>query len=342
MIKEISKIITFLIGLVLIYSCSEYKVSIELDKIFSNYYGHKMISSGDNFPDFNTRRDSLDLFLVALHERLDIKSFQKKAAWSDKNLYDNVEFLKSKNWLKNDNEYTPTIFITSNEQGEGLFEFSLPIAIKIANALEREIPVIKKMFQKTDLSISYTFESWAFFILSDVLLDNWQINNVEREFLQAEFRPERHHKNYYYGIMENVHYPKEQFGIYGNQYTSINDSLSLNIYGNNRNVAMKRMKKDKSFRDSIINNAAKINTKDNRIFEQMATHFKPVLINILSNEINYMNQIYEVSGYIDEISFEEFFIWWYHFIYTKATDILAENRVLTIPKEGNFYSLIER
>jgi hypothetical protein len=74
----------------------------------------------------------------------------------------------------------------------------------------------------------------------------------------------------------------------------------------------------------------------------MATHFKPVLINILSNEIDYINQIYEVSGYIDEISFEEFFIWWYHFIYTKATDILAENRVLTIPKEGNFYSLFER
>ena len=41
-------------------------------------------------------------------------------------------------------------------------------------------------------------------------------------------------------------------------------------------------------------------------------------------------------------SFEEFFIWWYHFIYTKVTDILAENRVLTIPKEGNIYSLIVR
>ena len=74
----------------------------------------------------------------------------------------------------------------------------------------------------------------------------------------------------------------------------------------------------------------------------MATHFKPVLIDILSKEIDYMNQIYEISGYNDEISFEEFFIWWYHFMYTKATDILAESRVITIPKEGNFYSLIER
>ena len=146
MTKEINKTITFLFGIALIYSCSEYKASIDLDKIFSNYYEHKMISSGDNFPDFNTRRDSLDLFLVALHERLDIKSFQKKAAWSDKNLYENVEFLKSKNWLKNDNNYTPTVFITTNEQGEGLFEYSLPLAIKIVNALEREIPVIKKMF----------------------------------------------------------------------------------------------------------------------------------------------------------------------------------------------------
>ena len=340
--KEISKAFSFLFGIVLLFSCSEYKASIELDKIFSNYYEHKMISSGDNFPDFNARNDSLDLFLVALHERLDIKSFQKKVAWSDKELHKNVLFLKSKNWLKNDKEYTPTVFISSNAQGEGLFEYSLPIAIKISNALEREIPAIKKMFKKTDLSNSYTFESWAFFILSDVLLDNWQISNVEREFLKAEIRPERHHKNYYYGIMENVQYPKEQFGIYGNQYTLINDSLSLNIYGNNRNVATKRIKKDKLFKDSIINNSPKIKNKDSRIFEQMANHFKPVLLNILSNDIDYINQIYTISGYTDEISFEEFFIWWYHFIYTKVTDILAENRVLTIPKEGNFYSLIVR
>jgi hypothetical protein len=340
--KKISKTVVFLLGIVLMYSCSEYKASIELDKIFSNYYEHKMISSGDNFPDFNARNDSLDLFLVALHERLDIKSFQKKVAWSDKELQENVMFLKSKNWLKNDIEYTPTVFITSNDEGEGLFDYSLPIAIKIANAIEREIPVIKKMFKKTDLSDNYTFESWAFFILSDVLLDNWQINNVEREFLQAEIRPERHRKNYYYGIMENVQYPKEQFGIYGNQYTSINDSLSLNIYGNNRNVVSRKINKDKIFRDSIISNAPKIKNKDSRVFEQMANHFKPVLLHILSNDADYINQIYKISGYSNEISFEEFFIWWYHFIYTKATDILAENRVLSIPKEGNFYSLIVR
>lgn len=45
----------------------------------------------------------------------------------------------------------------------------------------------------------------------------------------------------------------------------------------------------------------------------------------------------EISGYAGEIAFEEFFIWWYHFIYTQATNILAERGKLIIPEGGNFY-----
>ena len=90
------------------------KSSNKLDTIFNSYYECKLISRGDNFPDFNPVDDSLDLFLVALHEKLDIKFFQKRAGWSDEFLQEKIDFLKSKNWLKGDEnlrseEHTPEL-----------------------------------------------------------------------------------------------------------------------------------------------------------------------------------------------------------------------------------------
>ena len=41
-------------------------------------------------------------------------------------------------------------------------------------------------------------------------------------------------------------------------------------------------------------------------------------------------------GYSKEITFDEFFIWWYHFIYTKATNLMAEENMLKVPVGGNF------
>jgi len=61
------------------------------------------------------------------------------------------------------------------------------------------------------------------------------------------------------------------------------------------------------------------------------------LLKILNEQTDYSRKVFEKTVYSDEIAFEEFFIWWYHFIYTDATNILAKRNKLTIPKEGNFY-----
>ena len=316
------------------------KSSNKLDTIFNSYYECKLISRGDNFPDFNPVDDSLDLFLVALHEKLDIKFFQKRAGWSDEFLQEKIDFLKSKNWLKGDENLKPTVFIVSHNQGTGLYKYGKPLAEQIAESVMQEIPSIKEKFYNSELSSKYNFEEWSFFLLSDVLLDNWQIHNVETEFLKKDERPQRHGKNYYYSIMENIEFPIENFGIYGNQYRSLNDSIALNIYGNNRNIVNSKIKKSKSYLDSLVNNAPKVTNVEMELFDKLASDFKPKLIKILVENKNYINSIYNKTGYADEISFEEFFIWWYHFIYTDVTNILGEHNELRIPQNGNFYCLI--
>ena len=80
-----------------------------------------------------------------------------------------------------------------------------------------------------------------------------------------------------------------------------------------------------------------IDSTDNLTVEGIADYFKDKLINILRQHKNYIDKVYHRSGYSNEVSYEEFFIWWYHFIYTKTTDLLAEKKILSIPKEGNFF-----
>ena len=74
----------------------------------------------------------------------------------------------------------------------------------------------------------------------------------------------------------------------------------------------------------------------------MAIDFLPELVQILNKNKKYSENIYKKLGYSKEITFEEFYIWWYHFIYTEATDLMSKNQILTIPKDGNFVYGIEK
>ena len=329
-----------LIALIIV-SCNSTKTSLTLDEIFSNRFEHKMISSGSNFPDFNVREDSLDLFLVAINQGIDVNRFKGKVGWTDKELNENTAFLESKNWLVNDESLKPTIFIATDVQGKSLFEYAMPIALEISSSIQENLSNLKIIYSTTEAFKMYSFNDLSFFILSNVLLDNWQINNVEEEFLMTKKRPKRHGKYYNYAIMENSSNPIEAFGIYGNQYKQLNDSITLNIYGNNRNVVTQRLKESKLFLDSIVNNVPKLSQLDYKTMDSLADYFKPKLLKILTKNDKYIKTVFEKTGYNQTITFNEFFIWWYHFIYTSATNMLSDSGVLTLPDEGNFYYTFE-
>jgi hypothetical protein len=329
-----------LLSILLAAGCDNNQKSSQdlLNHIFITQYRHSIISRGDNLPDFDRRKDSINLFLVALHQRIDPGEFQKKAGWSDELMKEKTQLLIDKGWLVNDNKrLRPTIFIVSDEQGNELYGYGIPLATEIAQSIEKEIPSIKEKFKATGLSDNYDFDSMSFLILSDVLLDNWQLMEMEATYLKKENRPERDGKFYYASIMEHANTDYEPFGIYGNQYGKINDSTYMSIYGKNRIIVNERLKNDSVFGDSILNVALKLTPELYKFFEEIAKDYKPKLLKILNEQTDYSRKVYEKSGYSDEIAFEEFFIWWYHFIYTSATNILANRNYLTIPEEGNFY-----
>jgi hypothetical protein len=61
-----------LLSLIFTIGCSSFHTSPQrtLNSIFSNKYETYIISKGDNLPDFDRRKDSILLFLVALHEKI--------------------------------------------------------------------------------------------------------------------------------------------------------------------------------------------------------------------------------------------------------------------------------
>lgn len=301
----------------------------EVSELFKRNFEHSLISRGDNFPDFNYSKDSMDFFLIALHEDISVDEFRNETGFSESKIKKIEQLLKNKSWLHFENgNPKPSVFIANEREGKELFEYAIPISKEIVVEIENEMSNIKQKFNQTEISKTQDFEKWSFLILSDVLLDSWQIDNVEKNFLKKEQRPERHGKNYYYSIMENVENNRETFGIYGNQYDE-KDGKTFSIYGNNR-IGI-----------TGISSKNYISKADNQILNEIAQDFKPTILNVLNRNSDYIRKVYKETGYENEISFEEFFIWWYHFIYTKATDIMNEKKILIVPESGNFEYVIE-
>lgn len=154
-----SKLSILIIILFIISSCKNKTENNEINSIFNSHFEHSLISKGNNFPDFNPYKDSVDLFLISLHKGIPKNSFKNKGNWNDAMLNKKIDLLLDKNWInkKNDKLY-PTIFIASQKEGLQLYEFSNQIAEQIANSIEQEIPKIKTEYLKTDISNQLDFK----------------------------------------------------------------------------------------------------------------------------------------------------------------------------------------
>lgn len=295
-------------------------------QISSRYYIWGYICSGDNFPAFTHSSDSLRLLLISLHLGIPPEEFCKTYNWPAETYSEYLSFSMEKNFISERNNIIyPNVMIISDPEGQSMFAAGEQIATQIADAIISHLDTIKGIYQKSDISARIAFDSICFFLLSDVLLDNWQINSVEKEFLKKE-RPLRHGKNYYISLSQNIKPEIEPFGIYGNDG---NDDI--NMYGNNRYNFKNEQERNEARKKVIL-----FKKSDALIFQRLASDFNPILIRIMNENRSYLEDQYSKTIYAKEISFEEYFIWLYHFIYTRATNILAEKKYLKIPENGNF------
>lgn len=303
---------------------------LSMESIMQGVYEQHFISSGDNFSQISLKKNKRYLFLVGLHNGIEPKDMQTSLQWNDSTFQREIELLTDNGYVKYKNgKYVASINIVMQEEGKQIFDHCEKVASQIVESIIEFEPTVKKLYYTMDVADKRSYEELSFFLLSDVLLDNWQINNVESEFLKKE-RPLRHGKRYYIQYAEiDTLSDREVFGIYGNQYTC-NDSICFITYGNNRK------NHHKSTKELLEMELPLISTKDQEILDKMANSYKSMLIEILEENREYFTEFYQGLDHKNETGFEEFFIWYYHFLYTRATDILADKGLLDVPQKGIF------
>lgn len=75
---------------------------------------------------------------------------------------------------------------------------------------------------------------------------------------------------------------------------------------------------------------------DDQALAPLAKIFTQRLLAILKIERGSLEKTYRVSPYAQEISFQEFFMWWYHFFYTDVTNRLIREGLIERPPTGTF------
>ena len=307
-----------------------------LPEISRMKFDHHMISSGNNYPAIRLEKDSLGLLLVSLRFGHDTGEIQKYFGWDKPSMDARIDLLVSNGYLlEGETGYRPTVSILTIEEAGILREKSRPVVDEITDSLVSIIPRVEAAAGALSVAHDYSYTDLAFFLLSDVLLDNWQINNVESKFLRKP-RTLRHGKNYYYQIAEkDTGSSIEAFGVYGNQY-QCGDTLCWVMYGNNRKAERKSMEELQAFR------CPNFSKQDLQTFDDLAAMFEPSLLAILEHHRPEFLETYETSTVSAGLSFEEHFIWWYHLIYTDVTDALAGKGYLKVPERGVFFYTFEK
>ncbi|RXQ95823.1 hypothetical protein EO244_05810 [Ancylomarina salipaludis] len=318
--------------LMLVFAACSHHNGRSIEDIRNASFDKKQISRGDNNPNRIVYEDDVDALMVSLFYGKTLKEINRVLGWDDSKMTETTNLLIENGMLSEKNGvYTPTVFVLPLKEGLALMEESNSIAKEIADGMIAQLGRFKALHDKMDISKQYSFHDLSFFYLSDIVLDMGQIRDVERLYLKKE-RPLRNGKQYYFSIMEkDTTRGEEALGIYGNQGLVNNDSIYIGVYGNTRF--------QKADWDDYKNKEMYCFSKNdfNILFNEFNKQFLPTLIDILEKNRAEFQKLYIDYGYSGKISFEEFFIWYYHLIYTEATNQLIKKGVIKKPESGVLY-----
>ncbi|MGD0016571.1 MAG: hypothetical protein ABSC38_03515 [Verrucomicrobiia bacterium] len=301
-----------------------------------NQYELSLISRDDNHPNIDVTQDNLYAILVLLHHGVPPNLIRAHFKWTEDEWQKRLGVLEKSEYVKKsaDGQFVPSIMIMTLDDGRGMKNNCGDLAEKTAASIEQAIPSIKDRVALIGPLKRFSFQELSLLILSDVMLDQWQINNVEREFMRKD-RPLRHGKHYYAALQEKSKGATGgAFGIYGNQVER-HDNFYLCYYGNQRYT-----KEAQERRDRLKNAFSADGTvscpilDDNSVAEldSLAASFKPKLLTLLNEFRPYLEKQYSSSRFATEISFEEYAIWWYHIFYSAVTDQLIQRGSITLPE----------
>lgn len=188
------------------------------------------ISVGDNGPDLDFNADRLTDILVALHLRTELGRIASELGVTRPVLNARIARLRAAALVQGSaDKPTPTCLVATIEDQRRYLRADAAVIEMAVSTIIDALSEIQAIYATLPGFASVPFAQASLLILSNVALDNWQIETVERAFLQFP-RPLRGGGCYYLAFFEWPTASKlDALGIYGNHSAG-----PINVYGNRR------------------------------------------------------------------------------------------------------------
>ncbi|MDH7604164.1 MAG: hypothetical protein QHH13_04620 [Melioribacter sp.] len=306
---------------IVITACSTRK---DINEVLQGTFVVRTIPQNDTI-EIELNKKYFKEILILLHENFDNDRIKKLLGLNDIQYEEKINFLYANSLIKkkDDGAFVPSCMIMDFENQKQLKKIAKPIGKIVAEIVVARLPMIRNFYsehftkvsskQKSELQKN-SFEDLSLFLLSNVVLNKWQLENIQERFIKSS-PPKRGNKNFYAALFQLK--DDNDSLIYSEK--SINDSMkvySKNFFVKNYfNVASKNFYNYK-------NVMLKINKSDEKYFEQIASIITKDLIENLDKQKPKLVKYYLNSVYKEETSFWEWLNWLYQFIIAEATDEL--------------------
>jgi len=203
----------------------------------SERYQHAVISRGDHYPGVDVERDQLDAVLVLLHRDASLPEIAEALDLAPQALQDRIARLVAEGLVGRGEagRYRPAAPVISLDDAARHFSVERALVDETADLIVSHLPGIRARAVATPGLEDFPFENASLLILSNVVLDNPQIDTVEADFLDVR-RPLRGGGRYYFSLNEGEPDSEtDRFGIYGNHWNDYGD-VGVGLYGNRRYV----------------------------------------------------------------------------------------------------------
>lgn len=218
------------------------------------------------------------------------------------------------------NKFVPACLIIDENYKNEAKKIVKPIVKIVSEIVIDRLPIIIKAYNdyytKKKVRDYASFDEASFFILSNVLLNKWQMKNIEKQFIKSS-PPQRGRKKFYTAIIKVEQ--NSMLPIFFNRTYLIGNKI-VDIYD-----------KSISKETTILNNLKAFN-KSEELFDNLASIITKDLIENLNKQKPLLVKYYLSSIYREEISFREWLMWIYQFVVAEATNELVKRSIIKIDK----------
>ncbi|MCX7796997.1 MAG: hypothetical protein N2249_00045 [Melioribacter sp.] len=288
-----------------------------IDEVLKKDYAFRTIPQNDTVESVFNQKKYKEI-LILLHNRFTEREIINHLNIS-KNQYDlMINYLFGNGLIKKKEggQFIPACMIIDENCKNELKKIAKPIGKIVSDIIIDRLPIIKDTYnthyESKKMKEQTSFDESSFLVLSNVLLNKWQLKNIEEKFIKSP-PPKRGGKNFYAAIL--VVDSNYELPIFLNRAYVMGNKI---VYIYSKNLFEK---------EDFIINKARIHYEE-WLFEKLASIITKDLIENLNKQKPLLVKYYLDSICKDEVSFREWLMWVYQFIVVEATKELVSMGII--------------